>query len=97
MTAFFLDKGAVETKPLTENYKSFVLETSAGLCKISIDLGQSSMYSIYACFENVQLANTKDWFKEDGNQYSGKYNYHSTDVILDNAVYYAKHFFLKTL
>ena len=97
MTAFFLDKGAIETTPLTENFKSFVLETSAGQLEINIDLSPSSMYSIFSRFENVALANTKRWFQGIGNQYSGKYNYHSTKPILDNAIFFAEQFFARTL
>jgi hypothetical protein len=102
MTNFFLDKGAIETKPLTENFKSFVLETSAGQLEINIDLSPSCMYSITSRFENVELANTKSWFKGVGSSTSGKYNFHSTHCYidmgkLDNAIYYAQAFFNVTL
>lgn len=96
MTAFFLDKGAVETKPLTENFKSFVVETSAGQLEININLSPSCMYSITSRFENVALANTKSWFEDIGNPHSGKCNFYghgTTAIDLENSLIYAQVFF----
>lgn len=78
---FFLSMGMKEKETIS-SFIEFEKQTKYGLFTAKIDQELSAVYSVYGLFEDVEKA--KNVF--NCNPYTGKYNFHSFDLPL-NEVY----------